>query len=159
MPNCIDTATQALTAEGVAEDVARRAAVVAYWAETGHMPTPDAGTDIDLTTRAREFVALAAAEEVARLQAGGLEDLATFAEQDAPEASGPRVPREAHLLHPDLHGHQFSRADPQQVGPLRPEDPPPSVDHSLSAWDTGTCGPCGWRRQARALLGSAARRP
>lgn len=30
MPDCIDTTTQALTAEGVAEDVARRAAVVAY---------------------------------------------------------------------------------------------------------------------------------
>ncbi len=52
MPNCIDTATQALTADGVAEDVARRAAVVAYWAETGHMPAPDARTDVDLTSRA-----------------------------------------------------------------------------------------------------------
>ena len=139
MPDCIDTATQALTAEGVAEDVARRAAVVAFWAETGRMPAPDAGTDVDLTTRAREFVALAAAEEVARLQAGGLEDLATFAEQDAPEASGPRALREAHLLHPGtFNGHQFSRADLQQVvDNFDPADPPPiQLDHSLSARDT-----------------------
>jgi len=139
MPECLNATVQSLTAEGVSEDVARRAAVVAFWAETGHMPTPDAGTDIDLTTRAREFVALAAAEEVARLQAGGLEDLATFAEQDAPEASGPRVLREAHLLHPGtFNGHQFSRADLQQVvDHFDPADPPPiQLDHSLSARDT-----------------------
>ncbi len=139
MPDCLDTAVQALTADGVPEDVARRAAVVAFWAETGRMPAPDAKTDVDLTTRAREFVALAAAEEVARLQAGGLEDLATFAEQDAPEASGPRVLREAHLLHPGVfNGHQFSRADLQQVvDNFDAQDPPPiQLDHSLSARDT-----------------------
>ena len=139
MPDCLDTAVQALTADGVPEDVARRAAVVAFWAETGHMPAPDAKTDVDLTGRAREFVALAAAEEVTRLQAGGLEDLATFAEQDAPEPSGPRVLREAHLLHPGtFNGHQFSRADLQQVvDNFDAQDPPPiQLDHSLSARDT-----------------------
>jgi len=139
MPECLNAAVRALTADGVPEDKARSAAVAAFWAETGRMPAPDATTDADLTRRAREFVALAAAEEVARLQAGGLEDLATFAEQDAPEASGPRVLREAHLLHPGtFNGHQFSRADLQQVvDHFDPADPPPiQLDHSMSARDT-----------------------
>ena len=102
MPDCLDAAVQALTAEGVAHDVARRAAVAALWVETGRLPSPGVESDVDLLPRAREFVALAEAQDVACLQAqGALEELATFAEADAPEApSSPRVLREAHLRHP-----------------------------------------------------------
>lgn len=141
MPDALDAAVQALTAEGVEPDVARRAAVAALWMETGHLPGPALEADLDLLPRAREFVALAEAQEVAHLQASGaVEDLATFAEGDAPEAgSSPRVLREAHLLHPGtFNGHSFTRADlAEVVANFDPQDPPPiQLDHSSSARDT-----------------------
>lgn len=141
MPDALDTAVQALTAEGVAPDVARRAAVAALWRETGRLPSPGVEAPVDLLPLAREFVALAEAQEVATMQATGpLEDLATFAEEDAPAAGSlPRILREAHLLHPGtFNGHTFTRADlAEVVANFDPQDPPPiQLDHSLSARDT-----------------------
>ena len=141
MPDALDTAVQALTAEGVAPDVARRAAVAALWRETGRLPSPGVEAPVDLLPLAREFVALAEAQVVATMQATGpLEDLATFAEEDAPAAGSlPRILREAHLLHPGtFNGHTFTRADlAEVVANFDPQDPPPiQLDHSLSARDT-----------------------